>query len=214
MTGEPHRPKVLDLFCGAGGASMGLWRAGFDVTGIDIVSMPNYPFEFHRADALEYVAEHGHKFDAFWAGPPCQRYSKMSNCRPGLAATYPDLVGPTRDALDVLGLPYVIENVVGSTVRPDVTLCGFMFGRDLYRHRVFESNRMLWEPRHVPHTMPASKAGHWRPGTVMSVSGHFAPVAHARKIMEIDWTNREELAESIPPYYAEFIGRQIIEQTR
>ena len=207
-------PRLLDLFCGAGGAATGYKRAGFDVTGVDLAPMRNYPYNFHQCDALDFVAEHGHEFDAVHASPPCQTYSKMSNCRPGLANEYPDLVGPTRTALDALGLPYVMENVEGSPLRPDAMLCGWTFGRELYRHRIFESNRMMWQPRHIDHVIPASKAGHWRPETIMSVSGHFAPVAHARRIMDIDWMNREELAESIPPYYTEFIGRQLIEQIR
>jgi DNA (cytosine-5)-methyltransferase 1 len=136
----------------------------------------------------------------------------MSACRPGLADEYPDLVGPARDALNELGLPYVIENVPGSPVRADITLCGFMFGRQLYRHRVFESNLMLWQPEHVKHSIPGGKAGHWKPGQIISVSGNCAPVGLAREVMEIDWTNRRELAESIPPYYTEHIGRQLIEQ--
>lgn len=203
------RPRLLDLFCGAGGAGMGYSRAGFDVVGVDINPQPRYPFEFVHGDAIAYLAQHGREFDAIHASPPCQTYSKMSNCRPGLAAGYPDLVGPTRSALDGTGLPYIIENVVGSPVRHDVTLCGLMFGRQLYRHRVFESNFPLIQPGHVPHTLPGSKAGHWQPGTIISISGHISPIALAREVMDIDWTNRHELAEAIPPYYTTFLGHQL-----
>ncbi len=105
----------------------------------------------------------------------------------------------------------MIENVPGSPLVDPITLCGHMFGYELYRHRLFESSVPLAAPMHPEHVKPASKAGHWKPGTIMSVSGHVAPVALAREIMGIDWTTREELAEAIPPYYTEHIGRQLIE---
>jgi DNA (cytosine-5)-methyltransferase 1 len=205
------KPRLLDLFSGAGGASMGYHRAGFDVTGVDIAPQKNYPFDFIQTDALDYLRAHGHEYDVIHASPPCQFYSMMSKCRPGLAATYPDLVGPTRMVLDEIGVPYVIENVVGAPLRPDVTLCGHMFGLPLYRHRVFESSVPLVEPNHVAHTLPASKAGHWRPGTIMSISGHVSPIAKAREAMGgIDWMNRAELAEAIPPQYTHHLGAQLL----
>lgn len=133
----------------------------------------------------------------------------MSTCRPGLAAEYPDLVGPVRELLDQTGLPYVL-NVPGAPLRPDVTLCGQMFGLELYRHRIFESNRPLSAPPHPPHVTPGSAAGHWRPGHIISVSGNCAPIALARRAMGIDWTNRRELSEAIPPAYTEHIGHQLL----
>jgi DNA (cytosine-5)-methyltransferase 1 len=190
---------------------MGYHRAGFDVVGVDLHPQRNYPFEFHQADALHYLAEHWREFDVVHASPPCQRYSAMSACRPGLAEEYPDLIPATRSLLQLTGLPYVIENVPGSTVRPDLVLCGQMVGLDLYRHRLFESNAFLWQPEHPKHVKPASRAGHWTPGTVMSVSGHVSPIAVAKTAMGIDWMNRAELAESIPPAYSELIGEQLLE---
>jgi DNA (cytosine-5)-methyltransferase 1 len=189
---------------------MGYHRAGFDVVGVDISLQPRYPFEFHQADALHYLAEHWQDFDAVHASPPCQRFSAMSACRPGLSGDYPDLIAATRGLLDLTGLPYVIENVPGSPLRPDLTLCGHMFGLELYRHRVFETNWFAWQPAHVPHTLPASRAGHWTPGTIMSVSGHVSPIAKAREAMGIDWMARDELAESIPPAFTEHIGTQLL----
>lgn len=208
------KPRILDIFCGGGGASMGYYRAGWDVVGVDIAPQKNYPFEFHQADALHYLAEHWANFDAVHASPPCQKFSAMSACRPGLSDEYPDLIAATRGLLDLTGLPYVIENVPGSPLRPDLTLCGHMLGLELYRHRVFESNTFLWQPEHVPHTLPASKAGHWRPGTIMSISGHVSPIAKAREVMGIDWMTRDELAESIPPAYTEHIGAALLEQMK
>jgi DNA (cytosine-5)-methyltransferase 1 len=201
-----RRPRLFDLCCGAGGAGEGYRRVGFDVVGIDIEPQPHYPFEFHRRDMLALTLADFAGFDAIHASPPCQRYSAMSSCRPGLAAEYPDLIEQARWLAQRSGLPYVIENVPGSPLHDPVVLCGAMFGRALYRHRLFESNFPIATPSHPEHVLPASKAGHWRPGTVMSVAGHFAPVAKAREIMDIDWMNRAELGEAIPPYYAEHVG--------
>jgi DNA (cytosine-5)-methyltransferase 1 len=213
------KPRLLDLFCGAGGAGTGYHRAGFDVVGVDIAPQKNYPFEFIQADVLEYMQPGPawawierfdfEGFDAILASPPCQRHSRMSNCRPGLAAEYDDLISETRERLKQTGLPYVIENVPGAPLRADVTLCGQMFGLPLYRHRLFESNVPLVEPTHPAHVIPASKAGHWKPGTIISVSGHVAPIKLAREAMGIDWTTREELAEAIPPAYTEYVGAQL-----
>jgi DNA (cytosine-5)-methyltransferase 1 len=187
---------------------MGYHREGFEVTGVDINPQKNYPFKFNQGDALEFLNEYGHYFDAIHASPPCQRHSAMSNCRPGLAEKYPDLIDATRQALLEFNRPWVIENVPGSPLKDPITLCGQMFGLELYRHRLFESNIYLNVPGHPEHIKPASKAGHWKPGTVMSISGHIAPIAKAREVMGIDWCNREELAEAIPPAYTKYIGAQ------
>ena len=211
------RPKLLDLFCCAGGAGMGYHRAGFEVVGVDIDPQPRYPFEFHQGDALHYLAEHWQEFDAVHASPPCQPFSAMSACRPGLAEEYPDLVAATRNLLDLTGLPYVIENVPRSPLRPDLVLCGQMFGLELYRHRIFETNApevLMAQPEHPRHVVPASRAGHWKPGTIMSVSGHVSPIAVAKQAMGIEWMTRDELAESIPPAYTEWIGARLLEHIR
>lgn len=205
--------RLLDLFCGAGGAAVGYHRAGFEIVGVDITPQPNYPFEFVQAHALDFVDRYGRGFDLRHASPPCQPDSAMSNCRPGLSKTYLRLIAPTRFRLWGMG-PYVIENVVGARLIDPIMLCGQMFGLDLYRHRLFESNMTLTAPAHPAHTKPASKAGHWKPGTVMSVAGHVSPVALAREVMGIDWTTRDELAEAIPPAYTEHIGAQLLAQMR
>jgi DNA (cytosine-5)-methyltransferase 1 len=204
------RPRLLDLFCGAGGAAVGYRRAGFDVVGVDIAPQPRYPFEFHQGDALHYLAEHWAEFDAIHASPPCQRFSAMSTCRPGLADEYPDLIAATRGLSALTGLPYVLENVPGSPLRPDATLCGHMFGLKLYRHRIFESNAPIAQPEHPEHVTPGSKAGHWRPGQIISVSGHCSPISLARAAMGIDWMRRSELVESIPPAFTEHIGGALL----
>jgi DNA (cytosine-5)-methyltransferase 1 len=188
---------------------MGYYRAGWDVFGVDTEPQANYPFWFQRGDALTFPLD---GFDAVHASPPCQGYSAMSTCRPGLADTYPKLIGPLRDRFVAAGIPYVIENAPMAEkhmVNP-VVLCGQMFGLELYRHRLFESSVPLVTPEHPEHVIPASKAGHWTPGTIMSVAGHVAPIAKAREVMGIDWTTREELAEAIPPAYTEYVGKQLL----
>jgi DNA (cytosine-5)-methyltransferase 1 len=154
------------------------------------------------------------RFDAVHASPPCQRKSRMTNCRPGLAAKYPDLVAPVHELLAARGGPWVIENVEGAGLPGQddlfgahgVMLCGTMFSRPLYRHRWFSANFPLWAPHHPRHLVPASRAGHWRPGTIISVEGNCAPIALARDVMGIDWTTRDELSEAIPPDYTEHLG--------
>lgn len=114
-----------------------------------------------------------------------------------------------RPRLEAAGVPYVIENVVGAPLIRPFRLCGWTFHREVYRHRVFESNMPINAPNHLTHVTPASKAGHWRPGTFISISGHCSPMWLARQVMEIDWMNRGELAEAIPPYFTEYIGLSI-----
>lgn len=215
------RPRLLDAFCCAGGASKGYHDAGFDVIGIDKEEQPNYPYEFVKGDAVQLLADRGFmaQFDAAHASPPCQRKSKMTNCRPGLAATYPDLIGPVHERLVRWGGPWILENVEGSGLPGQddlfgahgVVLCGTMFGRELYRHRWFRGSFPLRSPHHPRHVKPASKAGHWKPGTVISVEGNCSPIRLAREVMAIDWMPRENLAEAIPPYFAEHLGRQLLE---
>jgi len=204
------KPVLLDLFCGAGGAGMGYHRAGFEVVGVDIAHQRNYPFEFWQMDVMEWLPRAAwDRAAAIHASPPCQRHSRMGGCRPGLREEYPDLIGAMREFLINTGLPYVIENVTGAPLKDPIKLCGTMFGYELYRHRLFESNVDLTVPPHPRHVKPVSAAGHWEPGTVMSVAGNIAPISLAREVMDIDWCNRAELVQAIPPYYTEFIGKQL-----
>ena len=160
--------RVLDLFCGAGGAALGYHRAGFDeIVGVDNRPMPRYPFEFIQSDALEHLAEHGHAYDAIHASPPCQGYSIMHNLPWLRGREYPLLILPTLEMLDGLGKPYVVENVMGA--RHGATglrkrglephglkagwLCGLMFGLPFYRHRLFATNWMWLAPGHPKHTL-------------------------------------------------------------
>lgn len=220
------RPKLLDLFCKAGGCSMGYYKAGFDVEGVDIEAQPNYPFKFTQMDAIEYLKTQDlNKFDAIHASPPCQRNSRLkslSSARNGSykAESYPDLIDPVRNLLDQIGKPYVIENVVGAPMSNAVTLCGTMFGLKVYRHRLFESNIHLWQPAHIPHNdRTPSAGGGVSPKGFISVCGTGGVKGmKAQEIVEywswamgIDWMNRAELAQAIPPAYTEYIGQQLVD---
>jgi DNA (cytosine-5)-methyltransferase 1 len=190
--------------------------------------MPRYAGdEFVQADAMQ-VLKCLAAGDDPWPGaprpttvhasPPCQRKSRMTNCRPGLAAAYPDLVAPVHALLSEWGGPWIIENVEGAGLPGQddlfgahgVMLCGTMFGRALYRHRWFRGSFPLHGPHHPRHLLPASRAGHWTPGTVISVEGHCSPIELAREVMDMPWAAREEFAEAIPPYFTEYLGTQLL----
>ena len=207
--------RLLDLFCGGGGCSVGYRRAGFtEIVGVDNRPMPRYPFEFVECDSLRYLAAHGSEFDAIHASPPCQAYSQTKTI---WNRSYPDLVPETRELLQKIGRPWVIENVQGAPMGAmfnAITLCGTMFDLRVKRHRLFESSEMLMSPgRTCAHPPPGSfvqvgckaNEGDW-----MIVAGHFSSLPAARKAMGIDWMSRNELAQAIPPAYTEFIGRQLM----
>ena len=206
------KPRLLDLFCGAGGAAMGYHRAGFDVVGVDIVPQPNYPFEFHQADALEFPLD---GFDAIHASPPCQAYSRATHYH-GTQANHPDLVAPTRTILEISGLPWVIENVERSPLRRDVVLCGEMFGLRVHQHRVFETGCFLvLRPSHVRHRLKGARTNcHVEEGHARLVAGHFSNLADASDAMGIDWMTRAELAQAIPPAMTEYIGHFLLAAVR
>jgi DNA (cytosine-5)-methyltransferase 1 len=220
---------VLDGCCGAGGATRGYVDAGHQVYGTDIAPQQNYlrsgTVGFLQADIFDvlrqpWIAD----MNFIHVSPPCQRHSRMSNCRPGLAATYPDLVPAVRELLLAIGKPYVIEQPEhGAPLIDPVMLCGWMFGYETYRHRCFEAGGgfTLARPPALPeetpgqrmacgwpHPVPAARAGHREPGKFVSAAGH-ERVGLTRKVLAIDWTNREELAEAIPPYFTRWIGEQL-----
>lgn len=211
------KPKLLDLFCGAGGCAKGYQLAGFHVTGIDNRPMPRYAGDvFIQGDALEYVAAHGHEYEVVHASPPCQHYSVAANIH-GNAAAHPDLVGITRQLLQASCKPYIIENVPGAPLEYAVELCGTMFGLRLFRHRLFETSFFMLGIPHAIHREQVGKngfvcvAGHGDSGRGRIPADH-RTIAAWKKGMGIDWMTQKELAQAIPPSYTEWIGNQLMQQ--
>lgn len=208
--GERMKPLLLDLFCCQGGASAGYVAAGFDVVGVDINPQPRYPYRFIQADALLYLEHMGGLYDAIHASPPCQAFTLCQRIQDN---EHPDLVGPVRELLVEIGVPYIIENVEGAPLIDPVLLCGEMFGLRTYRHRLFESNLPLAAPEHPAHVRRTTKMG--RPvadGENMHIVGNFTGVDLARQIMEMPWASRDGLREAVPPRFTEFLGTQLLEQ--
>lgn len=211
-------PRLLDLFCGAGGAGVGYARAGFDVTGVDIKPQPRYPFEFYKDDALAFLADHWREFDAFHASPPCQGYSLLSHVVNRDMSAYPRLIEPLRCALVETGKPYVIENVPQAPLENPLVLCGTMFGLRTHKHRSFEINPPLYfapgkctRARVKPINSGKRLAQYYGDDADMvTVAGHLFSVSAGSRAMGIDWMNRAELAEAIPPAYTEYVGAHLL----
>lgn len=214
---HPYAPWILDAYCGAGGASVGYWLAGFNVVGIDIQKFKRYPFKLIVADALDelrYLIKDGdllgYRFAAIHASPPCQAFTEAWKIR---QREHPDLIEPTRELLIESGLPYIIENVEGAPLIDPITLCGSMWQREglrTYRHRLFETSFPVPQPKHPLHAHKTTKMG--RPpqkNEFMHVVGHFAGVPQAREAMGISWMSRNELKEAIPPAYTRYIADYI-----
>ena len=220
------KPRCADLFSGAGGAAVGLHRAGFEVEGWDIVPQKHYPFKFHLGNALEADLT---GFDFVWASPPCQTHSALKTM-PN-AKKHLDLIPDTRAKLEAWGGPWIIENVMGAPLRNPVMLCGTMFGlvtsdgqAELRRHRIFESpvTLMTMDCRHAAPMVCGVYGGHGRDRRrTIGVYGHAGGFSvrdgthqftteQRREAMGIDWMTGNELAQAIPPAYSEFLGHQII----
>lgn len=221
MRSEGKKFRILDLYCCAGGAGVGYAQAGFEVVGIDKDEQPEYPFTFIKGDALKLGAEMAKDFDAIHASPPCQHFTKYNNCRKNLKEKYEDLIEPTRQMLIESGKPYVIENVVGAPLLDPITLCGSMFGLDIRRHRLFESNifimqpecnHKMWEPNRFPggRSRERGNARTLCRGTI-EIGRWNIPIATQQKGMGIDWINDlRKLSEAIPPTYTKHIGEQLL----
>lgn len=223
--------RLLDLFCGAGGAAKGYADAGFEVVGVDHEPQPNYPFRFVLGDALVFLRHGGtgfefnvDQFDAIHASPPCQAFTAYQ--RTGNVGDYPDLIQPVRELLDATGLPYVIENVENAPLDVTLILCGSMFDPplDVQRHRLFETNwscpqptwpcrHKLWGPDRFPGGRSKERTGSSRGlvrGTI-EIGSWDIPLAVQQEAMGIDWMTLEELSEAIPPAYTEHIGERLME---
>lgn len=203
--------RLLDLYCCAGGASYGYQKAGFDVVGVDLYPQPKYRGEFVQSDAISFLLANWKSFDAVHASPPCQAYSKASSQFRDAGKVYPDLVSTTRDALVSTGLPYIIENVPGSPLLSPVVLCGSMFGIETYRHRLFESNITLQVPDHPKHINKNAKMGRMpKDGEFIQYVGNFPGINKVREMTGLYWLGQKEMAQSIPPQYTEYLGKQLI----
>jgi DNA (cytosine-5)-methyltransferase 1 len=224
------RPLLLDLFCGAGGCAVGYHRAGFDVVGVDLRPQPRYPFPFIQSgavQALQALLRCGgledstgrvwtlSDFAAIHASPPCQAFSVGRRIHQS-GHKHPDLVEPCRQLLDAIGLPWVMENVIGAPLRDAAVLCGLMFGLKVIRHRQFEASFLLLSPPHPQHpkgNLTNSNQGYstGEHGFVCVAGNNFVREAGARA-MGIDWMQtRKELAQAIPPAFTEYVGRQLID---
>ncbi len=217
------RPRLLDLCCKQGGASMGYYRAGFEVVGVDIEDQPRYPFEFHQADALTYPLD---DFDFVHASPPCPGYSRLRHLPWLKDKTWPLLIEPLRARLQLANVLWTIENVMDAPLSGP-WLCGRMFGLPLYRHRRFESNWRWFPPPHLKHgvvighgrmvndrrkgTLNAgSNKGAWGNQSVITVAGGQFRKADGERAMGIDWMSIAGLVDAIPPVMTEYIGRQLL----
>lgn len=202
---------------------MGYSQAGFDeIVGVDINPQPNYPFEFVQGDVLTewdwpaMVERHG--FDLIHASPPCQHFTRYRNVVKDITDRYEDLVAPTRELLEASGVPYVIENVPGAPICPDLVLCGSMFSLDVRRHRWFElgawsamgpggCNHKGWARRFK------SSTGRQNKRYTIEVGAWDEPLELQKEAMGVDWEiELRELSEAIPPAYTRFIGEQFLEQ--
>ena len=208
--------RLLDLFCGAGGAAVGYRQAGFDdIVGVDIAPQPDYPFTFIQGDALTPPVDLG-DFDLIHASPPCQGYSTLKGL---VRVEYPLLIEPVRVMLT--GHPYVIENVVGAPLMAPFRLCGSSFGLGVWRHRLFESSHPptlvppcshLSCPNPLDVTGTGGRSSKPRTSPGGGLSRKPANLHEAQQAMGIDWMTRRELSEAIPPAYTRFIGEQFLSQ--
>ena len=213
-----EKPRLLDLFCKAGGTSMGYARAGFEVEGVDIKPQPHYPFKFYQADALEFPLE---GYDAYHASPPCQGYMNALNMA-NVRAKYKDakrLIEPVRELLIATGKPFIIENVVGSPLKDFIILSGMMFDLKVIRKRWFECHGFEVGLLPPPQTYKNARLAGYIPYNKGETSRRnrlpqIWNKTSASKAMGIDWMFLYELNEAIPPAYTEFIGKYLLEAVK
>lgn len=224
--------RLLDLFCGAGGASAGYAAAGYDVVGVDLdrTALARYPFTAVRADAMQALAGGVDldAFDAIHASPPCQAYSITRHTH---NRVHPDLLPAVVSALADWGVrtgrPWVVENVPGAPMPGALTLCGTEFGLSatdtdgstvhLKRHRLFLSNVHLWGAGgcHCAAYRGRSIAGVYGGGTSdnrrVPGRGGYSPNADVgRALLGVPWMTQRQAAQSIPPAYTRHIGEQLL----
>lgn len=209
--------RLLDLFCGAGGAAMGYHRAGFEVVGVDIVPQPRYPFEFKQKNAIQFLEsrdwEYFGPFDAIHASPPCQGYTSMNRRHAETRDAHPQLIAEVRHLLQATELPYVIENVPGARPHLEypVGVCSRGLGLGVGRHRLYEcsfSVFSVWcqcDGTEVPVYGKLDGRRLWtrKDGSELQAA---RTLEQASEAMGIDWMTWDELREAIPPAHTEHIG--------
>ena len=206
--------KVLDLFCGVGGASMGIHLAGHEVVGVDLSEeqLRDYPFEKYWGDALDFPLD---GYDAYFASPPCQAYTKSTAYWRTKGYKYPEYIPFIRNRLLETGKPFVLENIVSAPLRKDLLLCATMFDNPtkrftMRRHRIFEIHGFeVPKIKHITHT------GNVGDGRILSIFGHGGGIRYNhcssklddwREVMEMPWARtRRQITEAIPPYYTQYI---------
>jgi DNA (cytosine-5)-methyltransferase 1 len=210
------RPRLLDLFCGVGGAGWGYWQAGFDVIGVDIENQKRYPFEFILGDVFDVLPTIAGAFDAIHASPPCLAYVDEGH---RYRTNHPDLIAPIREALIATGKPWVIENVDTAPLRNPMMLCGTMFpGVRVIRHRMFESSFYMEGPPHRGKHPPVfsydkrrdrSNLSEWDDYVTVTGGGNCG-IDAARDAMGIRWATIRELNQAIPPAYTQYVGKRLM----
>lgn len=226
------RPRLLDLFCGEGGAGQGYHDAGFEVVGVDtsLARLRHYPYECYQADAITYLLDHGHEYDMRHASPTCTGYSRGTAATPDRLTRYDRLIGVTREALQMVGGPYVIENVADARreLRSPVLLCGRQFGLTtpdddgtplvMDRHRLFESSLLLLAPPHPAHDRNVQVAGSYggarrdkAEARHVRRGGYVPSVEVQRRLLGTPWMTEKGCQLSIPPAFTRHIGEQLID---
>jgi DNA (cytosine-5)-methyltransferase 1 len=200
---------------------MGYHRAGFQVVGVDHTHQPRYPFEFHKANAFDFLDRHAHHYDIIHASPPCQAYTGMRNitlARFNKLPSHPDLIARTRQALLNTGKPYIIENVQNSPLYTTIILCGAALGLPhVARHRHFESSVLLFAPPCAHYQEPYTVGVYGeRPDGRRLNKHHHRPnraansLQEAQQLLQIDWMQWRELCQAVPPAYTHYIGKQLL----
>lgn len=219
--------KILDLFCGGGGCSVGYFKAGLEVEGVDINCNHSryYPYKFYCEDALEFIYDNINNYDVIHASPPCQGYSAHVTSKDSKHVSYsrgknePRLIDDLREIFEIFEKPYIIENVMGAkdSMHNPIELCGVMFGLPIRRHRLFESNMPIRSPEHpeclgVAKRFAEEKGWDYRDMSVTGKGRGAGIKDRWNEIMGIDWNmTQSEIVESIPPAYTKYIGKQIME---
>lgn len=210
------------------------------ITGVDIQAIADRWYaaiagrcqgEFVLGDAISYLDQAlcENRFDYIHASPPCKAFTSLRGFSSKANQQDWQLIEVQR-MLRASTVPYDLENVPGAPIRRDVVLRGYQFGLPTIRKRIFEIGNWWF----MPH-LPTTKIGTQRGGDFLSVAGkggynrinpnsafqgfNGAPtwttgsVKRDRQIaMGIDWMTTEQMAQAIPPAFAEYIFTHFLRQ--